>query len=144
MLDNSAAIHELGIICEDLATVNMTALINNKSSENKAESWGQIAPELGFAQEMMGSIIYIFMSIILIALSFGIINTMLVGFRKKKELGMLMSVGLIKKGLFNGCIETIFISLVAAPLGIILSYVISHFGTHGIDLSAVSEGLEEQ
>ena len=41
-------------------------------------------------------------------------------------------------------IETIFISLVAAPLGIILSYLfISYFGTHGIDLSAVSEGLEE-
>ena len=147
LLDNSAAIHELGIICEDLATVNnMTALINNKSSENKAESWGQIAPELGFAQEMMGSIIYIFMSIILIALSFGIINTMLMAvLERKKELGMLMSVGLNKKKVFLMVVlETIFISLVAAPLGIILSYLfISHFGTHGIDLSAVSEGLEE-
>ena len=147
VLDNSAAIHELGIICEDLATVNnMTALINNKSSENKAESWGQIAPELGFAQEMMGSIIYIFMGIILIALSFGIINTMLMAvLERKKELGMLMSVGLNKKKVFLMVVlETIFISLVAAPLGIILSYLfISHFGTHGIDLSAVSEGLEE-
>ena len=64
---------------------------------------------------------------------------------RKKELGMLMSVGLNKRKVFLMVVlETIFISLVAAPLGIILSYLfISHFGTHGIDLSAVSEGLEE-
>jgi ABC-type antimicrobial peptide transport system permease subunit len=64
---------------------------------------------------------------------------------RKKELGMLMSVGLNKRKVFLMVVlETIFISLVAAPLGIILSYLlISYFGTHGIDLSAVGEGLEE-
>ena len=50
-----SAIHEIGIICEDLALVNnMAELINIESPNNKAETWGQIAPELGFAQEIMG------------------------------------------------------------------------------------------
>ena len=86
------------------------------------------------------------MGIILIALSFGIINTMLMAvLERKKELGMLMSVGLNKRKVFLMVVfETIFISLVAAPIGIFLSYMlISYFGNHGIDLSSVGEGLEE-
>ena len=64
---------------------------------------------------------------------------------RKKELGMLMSVGLNKRKVFLMIVfETIFISLVAAPIGILLSYLlISYFGIHGIDLSVVGEGLEE-
>ena len=147
ILNDISAIHEIGIICQDLALVNnMAEVINVESPKNKAETWGQIAPELGFAQEIMGSVIYIFMGIILIALSFGIINTMLMAvLERKKELGMLMSVGLNKRKVFLMVVfETIFISLVAAPIGIILSYLfISYFGTHGIDLSSVGEGLEE-
>lgn len=147
ILNDKSAIHEIGIICEDLALVNnMAEEINVESPNNKAETWGQIAPELGFAQEIMGSVIYIFMGIILIALSFGIINTMLMAvLERKKELGMLMSVGLNKRKVFLMVVfETVFISVVAAPIGIFLSYMlISYFGNHGIDLSSVGEGLEE-
>ena len=147
ILNDKSAIHEIGIICEDLALVNNLAeVINVESPNNKAETWGQIAPELGFAQEIMGSVIYIFMGIILIALSFGIINTMLMAvLERKKELGMLMSVGLNKRKVFLMVVfETVFISVVAAPIGIFLSYMlISYFGNHGIDLSSVGEGLEE-
>ena len=58
---------------------------------------------------------------------------------------MLMSVGLNKRKVFSMVVfETLFISLVAAPIGIFLSYsFISYFGIHGIDLSSVGEGLEE-
>ena len=57
-----------------------------------------------------------FMGIILIALSFGIINTMLMAvLERKKELGMLMSVGLNKRKVFFMVVfETLFISLVAS------------------------------
>ena len=147
ILHNSSAVHEIGIICKNLDVVDNTVdSINSKFKKNKAESWSKIAPELGYAQEIMGSVIYIFMGIILIALSFGIINTMLMAvLERKKELGMLMSVGLNKRKVFFMIVfETIFISLVAAPIGILLSYLlISYFGIHGIDLSVVGEGLEE-
>ena len=147
ILTNNSAIHEIGIICKDLNMVDSKLEDLKKSfPNNKLESWGQIAPELGYAQEIMGSIIYIFMGIILIALSFGIINTMLMAvLERKKELGMLMSVGLNKRKIFFMVVfETLFISIVAAPIGIFLSYsFISYFGIHGIDLSSVGEGLEE-
>ena len=147
ILANSSAIHEIGIICEDLNIVDSKVDGLSKSfPNNKIESWGQIAPELGYAQEIMGSVIYIFMGIILIALSFWNYQYHAYGsIGKKKELGMLMSVGLNKRNVFFMVVfETLFISLVAAPIGIFLSYsFISYFGIHGIDLSSVGEGLEE-
>ena len=63
---------------------------------------------------------------------------------RKRELGMLMSVGLNKTKIFMMILfETIFISLISLPVGITLSYLmISYYGQVGIDLSIVSEGLE--
>tara|TARA_Y100000004_G_C8696149_1_gene319652 strand:- start:184 stop:594 length:411 start_codon:yes stop_codon:yes gene_type:complete len=86
------------------------------------------------------------MTIILIALSFGIINTMLMAvLERKRELGVLMSVGLNKSKIFLMiAFETLFISIVSVPLGVLISYItISYFGDVGIDLSIVEEGLEQ-
>jgi len=63
---------------------------------------------------------------------------------RKRELGMLMSVGLNKTKIFLMILfETIFISFIALPIGILLSYImISYYGKIGIDLSIVSKGLD--
>ena len=100
---------------------------------------------MGMVQEIMVPFLYIFMSIILLALSFGIANTMLMAvLERKRELGMLMSVGLNRTKIFLMILfETIFISCVALPIGIFMSYLmISYFGQVGIDLSIFAEGLE--
>ena len=57
---------------------------------------------------------------------------------------MLLSVGMDRRKVFAMIIlETLFLALIAAPMGVILSlWTIEHFGTHGIDLSAVGKGLE--
>lgn len=146
IIGNESAVHEIAIMCHSIEQANgIKNKLNESFPNNKAETWAEIAPEFGYAQQIMSSVIYIFMGIILIALSFGIINTMLMAvIERKKELGMLMSVGLNKKNVFSMIIfETLFITLVAAPLGISLSYfMISYFGTNGINLSVVGEGLE--
>jgi ABC-type lipoprotein release transport system permease subunit len=112
----------------------------------QTETWQEIAPELGYADEMMKQILYIIIGIILLALSFGIINTMLMAvLERKRELGMLMSVGMNKTKVFTMIVvETLFISLVGGPLGVLLGFVtITYFGSAGIDLSVVGKGLEE-
>ena len=112
----------------------------------KVESWKEIAPELAYAEEIMGTFIFIFMFIILIALAFGIVNAMLMAIlERKRELGMLMSVGMNKKKVFAMIsFETIFIALVATPIGLILAYsTIQYFGKHGINLAIFKDGLQE-
>ena len=147
ILANNSAIHEIGIICEDLNIVDSKVDALNKSfPNNKIESWGQIAPELGYAQEIMGSVVYIFMGIILIALSFGIINTMLMAvLERTRELGMLMAVGMNRSKVFLMIIlETILLGVIAAPIGLVLGFLTNaYFGSYGIDLSSYSEGMEK-
>ncbi len=139
----NGGIHEIAILCHK---IDDTEMVKQKiNTPNKIDTWAQIAPELGYAQQTMSSFIYIFMGIVLLALAFGIINTMLMAILERKhELGMLLSVGMNKRKVFVMIVlETIFLVLIAAPIGILLSYwSIYYFGIHGIDLASISQGLE--
>ena len=140
-------IHEIALVSNDINQAKeLKDELLKAFPDNEIELWSEISPELGYANEMLSFFLYIFMTIILIALSFGIINTMLMAIlERKRELGVLMSVGLNKSKIFLMiALETLFISIVSVPLGVFLSYVtISYFGDVGIDLSMVEEGLEQ-
>lgn len=113
-------------------------------ASDKLEYWGEISPDLAYADEMMAQTLYIFMGIIMIALMFGIINTMLMAvLERKHELGMLMAVGMNRKRVFAMImIETTFLALLGGPLGILLAdLAVSYYANVGIDLSAVAEGM---
>lgn len=109
-------------------------------------SWGNIAPELEYVYESMDISLYIFMIIIVIALIFSIINTMLMSILERtRELGMLMAVGMNKVRLFMMILcETIFLTMTGAPLGLLLSWgSIQLLEDTGIDLSAFAQGFNE-
>ena len=146
ILYNKSSIHEIAVI---LNNIDDSDILKEKllklNGNNKVETWKDLSPELGSVQELMVWFFLIFMSIILLALSFGIANIMLMAvLERKRELGMLMSVGLNKTKIFLMILfETIFISFIALPIGILLSYImISYYGKIGIDLSIVSKGLD--
>ena len=94
--------HEIAILCHSIDDADpLKYQLEKEFPEDKIETWSEIAPELGYADEMMSTFIYIFMGIILLALSFGVINTMLMAvLERKRELGMLMSVGMNKLKIF--------------------------------------------
>ena len=142
----SGQIHEIAILANSIDnTEKIKSNLNKDILGSKAETWSDIAPELGYANEMMSRFIYIFMGIIFLALAFSIINTMLMAvLERRKELGMLMSVGMNKSRIFSMItLETLFISALATPIGMLLSFwTISYFGEVGIDLSIVAKGLE--
>ena len=94
---------------------------------------------------MISAFLYFFMLIVISGLSFGIINTMLMAvLERKRELGMLMCIGMTRLKIFLMIsIETLFLALIALPFGLIFSYfMINYFSVNGIDLSIVAAGLE--
>ncbi len=145
-LANGEEIHEIVALCNSIEEAEPVSKdLQRLLKKDLSQTWVEISPDLGYAQQMMSQVVYIFMLIILIALSFSIINTMLMAvLERKKEIGMLMSIGMNKKNLFAMiAFETVFISLVATPAGMITAYItITYFGANGIDLSVVAEGLE--
>ncbi|CAI8152683.1 MAG: ABC transporter permease YtrF [Formosa sp. Hel3_A1_48] len=139
----SGKYHEIAILCDNITETETVE--NQIKTNNSVESWDQLSPELGYAQEAMSNFIYIFMGIILLALAFGIVNTMLMAvLERKREIGMLLSVGMDKRKVFTMIIlETLFLAFIAALLGVLLSiWTIEYFGRNGINLSAVAKGLE--
>ncbi len=102
--------------------------------------WAEVAPELAFLNEMAGFMMYIILTIILLALAFGLLNTMLMSvFERVKELGMLMAIGMNKRKLFVMImLETVFLALSGAAAGMLATWAtVRPLGRAGMDLTVI-------
>jgi ABC-type antimicrobial peptide transport system permease subunit len=109
-------------------------------------NWKELSPEMSYLTEMMDLYMYIFVVVILLALMFGIVNTMLMAVMERtKELGMLMAIGMNKKRIFMMIVlESIMLSMVGGILGIVIGGLSIYYGeTHPVDLSLWAEGYRE-
>ncbi len=138
--------HEIDMLLDDYKQASAISVqLQKKYPDVLSEDWAEIQPYISFLTDYMDIMMGVFMGIILAALGFGIVNTMLmVILERTKELGMLMAIGMTKKKVFSMImLETILLALVGAFLGEILSvFLIRYFGESGIDISSMAEGLE--
>ena len=110
----------------------------------EVKNWREIAPELALTVDSTNESLYLVVMIFVLALMFGIINTMMMAILERiREIGMLMAIGMNKTRLFLMIMtETLFLSFAGIPLGLLLSYItISITGREGINLGAFSKGL---
>lgn len=106
----------------------------------KVERWQDISPETALILGSLDTTNVIYIGIILLALSFGIVNTMLMAvLERTREIGMLMALGMSKVRLFGMVmLETILLTLTGAPLGILIAWAtVARLNKTGIDLEAV-------
>jgi ABC-type lipoprotein release transport system permease subunit len=141
-------IHEVVVYYEEtVATEEITdALVEIMPVEAKVLSWKDNSPELGFADDMMGIMLILVLGIIMTALLFGIINNMLMAIlERRRELGMLMAIGMNKRKLFLMILlETLLLGIVGGPVGMLLGDVTIRIMMNiGVDLSSKKEGLAE-
>ncbi len=138
-------IHEIGLKLrrdEDVDSVAYKLAI--LFPQLKVESWKEISPETEFMVKTVDTYSYIIMIIIMIALAFGILNTMLMAIMERtREIGMIAALGASKARIFMLVIlETVFLSLAGAPVGIFLGWMTSaYFNKHGLDLSGMGEEM---
>lgn len=141
-------INEIAIRLHDIeaASTVQDALGRQFASANtNVETWREIQPELAYITDATWQVNYLILIIILLALAFGILNTMLMAiFERVKEIGVLMAVGMSKWRIFLMIVmETIFLSLTGAAAGMIISaWLVYATGQSGIDLSMFAQGLE--
>jgi len=145
-LIKSKEFHQVALLCNSLDDVDST-YHNLKTNLNDYEvkDWKTISPELAYADEIMETWLFLIMIIIMLALIFGIINTMLMAvFERRRELGMLMAIGMNKSKVFFLILtETFFLSLIGAPMGMFLgALTIKLTSETGINLAIVGEGLQ--
>ncbi|GMV54018.1 MAG: ABC transporter permease [Chlorobi bacterium] len=145
LIGSASGIHEAVVMLDNTDLQQAAMLIAGKMPELAVRTWDEVSPELGYANELMSIALSVFILIIIIAMSFGIINTMLMAvLERQRELGMLMAIGMSKARVFAMIlVETLCIALIGGPAGIIAAFLgISYFGAKGIDLSSVGSGLD--
>ena len=146
LLGMGSEIHEIAMLTsEGVVETDIMAKYDALYPDDLIEDWRLIAPEMALMQELYGSMLYVLMLIILTALIFGIVNTMLMAVLERiKELGMLMAVGMNKVRVFTMIlIETLSLAIIGSPVGLLISYLtISYYRNVGVDLTNYSEGLE--
>jgi len=125
---------------------DVAASISKIVPDMTVRTWDEIMPEAGMYTSAMDFYLMIFMVIILLALGFGIVNTMLMAVLERvKELGMLMAVGMARKKVFRMImLETIFLAITGSAIGMLISYLLIWYtGSTGLDLSTMyQEGFE--
>ncbi len=139
--------HEIIIHLKDPDLIETeTVEIRSQLAGLEVLNWKELVPELGYLNEMGNLYTIIIIVIILLALGFGIVNTMLmVVMERVKEIGMLMAIGMGKLRIFTMLmLETILLTLTGGLIGIILGVATTvAFKNRGINLSIYAEGLED-
>ncbi|MNY04887.1 ABC transporter permease YtrF precursor [compost metagenome] len=108
------------------------------------ESWREISPETDLMVKTVDQYSYIIMFIIMFALAFGIINTMLMAILERtREIGVMMALGTNRIKIFLLIfLETTFLTLAGTPVGIFIGWgTIAYFNKHGLDLSGMGQEM---
>ncbi len=141
------AAHEIALLLhKDDELENLAQTLREMYPDWKTASYKQLAPEIELFDSQMLLMLSILIGIVMIALVFGIINTMLMAVLERfKELGMLMAIGMNRLKVFGMIVlETLILGTAGAPLGMFITYLaMQHLGSKGLDLSAFSEGLRQ-
>jgi ABC-type lipoprotein release transport system permease subunit len=145
LLTTGAAFHEITVLLnKDNAVPVMQQQLQQQFPRIQVESWREISPETDLLVKTTDQYSYIIMVIIMFALAFGIINTMLMAILERtKEIGMMMALGTNKIKIFTlVLLETLFLTLAGTPIGMLVGWVLTgYYNKHGLDLSGMGKEM---
>ncbi len=108
-------------------------------------TWRQALPLLTSYLELYDGFILIWFVVVFVAMGFGIVNTTLMAvFERMREFGLLKALGMRPRRILRGILtESFFILVGGMVLGDLLGLLSCWgFSVKGIDLSALSQGVE--
>lgn len=137
--------HEVAILLNDDRQVEPSSReIKALFPDLDVKTWRESSPETDLMVTTVDQFSYIIIVIIMIALAFGIINTMLMAvLERTREIGMLTALGMNRPKVFRLILtETILLTLVGVPVGFLATLVtVDYYSKAGIDISSFSEAV---
>ena len=147
LLGTGDGIHEIAIILKDGQKTDAVAkALKKEYPALLLQPWPEVSPQMALLTGIMDQVMYIIIGIILLALMFGIINTMLMAvLERQREFGMLMAIGMNKpRVFFMILLESVMLTCAGIPAGILFTIIaVGSLSRHGIDLSAFSQALSQ-
>lgn len=140
------ACHKIIVRLDDMGqTVAISERLKKSLPGLDVTNWKKLQPDLALMTDYVHQIYGILFAIILAALAFGIVNTMLmVVLERTRELGMLTAIGMNRRKVFSMImLESVFLSLTGGIAGMLSGWaVIMLTAKNGINFVKYAEGLE--
>ena len=145
MLNIGQSFHEIVLILMQDGNLNaFKEQLSKQFPDLKIETWQEVSPETNLLVKTTDKYSYIIMIIIMLALAFGIVNTMLMAILERtKEIGMMLALGTNRiKIFFLVLLETFILTFAGTPIGIFSAWgTISYFQKKGLDLSGMGNEM---
>jgi ABC-type antimicrobial peptide transport system permease subunit len=139
-------VHEIAVLLDDIGNVDSAKKsLSGISRFNTVSTWKELAPDASMMNDFMLIYYFIFIGIVMFALAFGIINTMMMTILERtREIGMLMAIGMNRRRIFSMImLETIFLTIVGAAAGMLAGWlIVESLGRTGIHFASWGEGFE--
>lgn len=140
-------IHEIVLVVNNLQNVDLVASqIRSMTPGLSTDTWMDLAPELQYINQYTEVYLNIFLYVIVLALLFGIMNTMLMSVLDRvREFGVLTAVGMRGRTVFTMVmLESILLSILGGIGGILAGWgTVERLKRTGINLATFGEGLRQ-
>ncbi|MDH3533984.1 MAG: FtsX-like permease family protein, partial [Gammaproteobacteria bacterium] len=108
------------------------------------ERWFSLAPYLGTMLNVMDGFLLIWIIVIFLALSFGLVNTLVMAvFERVREIGLMLALGMKPRNILGQIIiESLLLLAIGLAIGTALAWAAVQPIRDGIDVSIVGEGMD--
>jgi ABC-type lipoprotein release transport system permease subunit len=146
LLNIKDQVSEVAITGQDYRNVDhLYQLVKNAAGENvRVQPWTELDTYLGLMLGVMDGFVLVWVIVIFMALSFGLVNTLMMAvFERVREFGLMQALGMKPSGIrFQVLMESLMLLVLGLLAGNLLAVGSILPIQGGIDLSMVAEGME--
>jgi ABC-type lipoprotein release transport system permease subunit len=146
MLELGAQVSEIAALGHNYRDVDgVYHSIKNAAPDNvQVLPWYELDRYTGTALGMMDGFVLVWMVVVFLALSFGLVNTLVMAiFERVREIGMMLALGMRPSAiLFQILLESFLLLGIGLLIGDLLAWASTQALSDGIDVSMVAEGME--
>ena len=139
-------VSELVVLGEDYRDVEPVFAATRElvDGEVEVERWYELDPYLGSMLGVMDGFVLVWIVVIFLALSFGLVNTLVMAvFERVREIGLMLALGMRPINILGQIvIESLMLLALGLAIGTALSWATVQPIKDGIDISVVGEGLD--
>jgi ABC-type lipoprotein release transport system permease subunit len=146
MLGIGDHVSEVAVLGDDYRNVdslssNVRRLVN---PEDEVLPWRELDPYLGSMLAMMDGFVLVWIVVVFLALSFGLVNTLVMAvFERVREIGLMLALGMRPSSILMQIVfESILLLLLGLAIGNALAIASIIPLRDGLDISIVAEGME--
>ncbi|MDX2416542.1 MAG: ABC transporter permease [Xanthomonadales bacterium] len=146
MLGMGTDISEIAILGFDYRTPEpLTSNIRSAVSvDSEVLSWLELDPYLSTMMRVMNGFVLVWMVVIFLALSFGLVNTLMMAiFERVREIGLMRALGMRPSAIvYQILVESLLLLLLGLLVGNLIAIATIIPLKDGIDISGVAQGME--